>query len=143
MNTAKEPFTNYAFININNEKKNNYYKIQSDSILNSSRSTITDKGEYSFSRDYAYIDDENVVIVSKGKTNPIEEKPEVKYLKGDIDGDGAVEANDYMLIKLHVLGRKKLSGDALKRADVDGDGSIEANDYMLVKLHVLGRKKLF
>ena len=48
-----------------------------------------------------------------------------------------------MLIKLHVLGRKKLSGDALKRADVDGDGSIEANDYMLVKLHVLGRKKLF
>ncbi len=143
MNTAKEPLTNYAFININNEKKNNYYKIQSDSILDSSRSTITNKGEYSFSRDYAYIDDEDVVIISKGKTDPIEEKPEVKYLKGDIDGDGAVEANDYMLIKLHVLGRKKLSGDALKRADVDGDGSIEANDYMLVKLHVLGRKKLF
>lgn len=143
VNTAKEPITNFAFININDEKKSGYYKIQSDSVLDASRSKITNVGEYSFSRDYAYIDEKNVIVISKGKTVPIDEKPEVQYLKGDIDGDGAVEANDYMLIKLHVLGRKKLSGDALKRADVDNDGSIEANDYMLVKLHVLGRKKLF
>ena len=143
VNTAKEPITNFAFININAEKKSGYYKIQSDSVLNASRSKITNVGEYSFSRDYAYIDEKNVIVISKGKTVPVDEKPEVQYLKGDIDGDGAVEANDYMLIKLHVLGRKKLSGDALKRADVDNDGSIEANDYMLVKLHVLGRKKLF
>ena len=68
---------------------------------------------------------------------------EPTYLKGDVDGDGSVEANDYMLIKLHVLGRKSLYDEKLNRADVDKDGAIEANDYMLIKLHVLGRQKLF
>ena len=120
-----------------------WYKIQSDTALNSSRTDTDWDNKYSFSRDYLYIPASDVTIVTNGSDSSTSDGNSSTYLRGDVDGDGKVEANDYMLIKLHVLGRKKLSSNMLDRADIDKDGYIEANDYMLIKLHVLGRKKLF
>lgn len=86
-------------------------------------------------------------IISTGMTITITtQNKEIKYtciIRGDVSGDGVIEADDYMLIKLHVLGRKKINDFPNERADLDGDGKIEANDYMLIKLHVLGRKSLY
>lgn len=122
-----------------------WYKIQSDMPLKSDRSARDVTAKYKYSRDYVYAKASEITVVHSGNgssgTTPTTPTP--TYKKGDVNGDGKVEADDYMLIKLHVLGRKKLSGDALKRADVDKNGVIEASDYMLVKLHVLGRKPLF
>ena len=121
----------------------NWYKIQSDTALNESRTDTDWDNQYKFSRDYLYVPASDVTIVVNGYDSSTSDSNETAYLPGDVNGDGKVEANDYMLIKLHVLKRKTLTGDMLSRADVDQDGKIEANDYMLIKLHVLGRKLLF
>ena len=56
---------------------------------------------------------------------------------GDVNGDGRIDALDYMLIKRHVIGSFVV--DARKDyADVNRSGSIDALDYMMVKRHVIG-----
>ncbi|MBS5115472.1 MAG: glucosaminidase domain-containing protein [Erysipelotrichaceae bacterium] len=118
---------------------NKWYKIYSDTVLNSSRTKKDYAGLFDLSRDYVYVQASVVTVIDYSGN-----KPSVpSYLKGDVNGDGSVQADDYMEIKLHVLGRKILSGDKLSRADVNLDGNIDASDYMLVKLHVLGRQNLF
>ncbi len=128
-----------------------WYKIQSDGVLRSDRSGLDKStGEYNFTTNYVYIDASVVHVVNEVEDIPkpptIEpptteptDPPKEEYVKGDVNGDGAVLASDYMLIKNHVLGRVKLTGDHLERADVNGDGDILASDYMLIKNHVLGR----
>ncbi len=56
---------------------------------------------------------------------------------GDINGDGEVNAFDYMMIKRHVLGTYKLTGAALAAADVNVDLSADTIDYLMVKMYVL------
>lgn len=58
--------------------------------------------------------------------------------RGDVDQNGTIDALDYMLLKRHVLGSFKLSGEQLLLADVDRSGKLDALDYMLLKRHVLG-----
>lgn len=56
---------------------------------------------------------------------------------GDANGDGRVNAVDYMLVKRAVLGTFSL-GERTGYADVNRDGAVNAVDYMLVKRAVLG-----
>ena len=56
---------------------------------------------------------------------------------GDGNGDGRVNAVDYMLVKRDVLGTFSL-GKRVGYADVNRDGTVNAVDYMLVKRAVLG-----
>lgn len=56
---------------------------------------------------------------------------------GDVNGDGVVDALDYLLIKRHALGSHSIGARAAY-ADVDRSGSIDALDYLMVKRHALG-----
>ncbi len=56
---------------------------------------------------------------------------------GDINGDGKVNASDYILIRKHLIG-KKLTGNELKRADVDGNGKVNTSDYIEIRKIILG-----
>lgn len=65
---------------------------------------------------------------------------------GDVNGDGQIFANDYMLIKNSVLSRFNsnitdpiTTTNRKLGADVNVDGNIYANDYMLIKNSVLSR----
>lgn len=133
-----------------------WYKIQSDSTLNSNRTSIVqDKGEYDFSRDYGYVSAAYVKVVQQGydsttdpgnsnNNKPTPEPtptptPTPTYKKGDVNNDGKISASDYGLVKNHILKKSKLTGDKLKAADVNGDGKISASDYGLIKNHILGK----
>lgn len=59
-------------------------------------------------------------------------------LLGDIDGNGKVEGTDYMLLKRHILGSRKLTEERLVPADINQNGKIESLDYILLKRAVLG-----
>lgn len=61
---------------------------------------------------------------------------------GDVNGDGTINAQDYVLLANHILGRKALTGDFATAADVNKDGVVNAQDYVLVANHILGRKKI-
>ncbi|MDE6952480.1 MAG: glucosaminidase domain-containing protein [Erysipelotrichales bacterium] len=141
---SNDIISNYAFINLDNNVSNGYYKIQSDAPLNSGRTSIVNQDQYSFSTSYGYISNNNVIIVSKGNnssSDDIVEEP--SYKKGDVNGDGNITAVDYMLIKNHIMGVKKMTGSVLERGDVNDDGNITAVDYMLIKNHIMGVKLLF
>ena len=82
----------------------------------------------------ALLQDELVKKASPDYVAPIP----IEYPRGDVDGDGDVDAVDYMFLKRAVLRTFKLTEVGELCADVNGDGKVNSLDYMLVKRHVLG-----
>ena len=64
--------------------------------------------------------------------------PPVLNIMGDVDGNGKVDAADYILVRKHILKNPELTGDALKRADVDGNSGVTAGDYITIRKIILG-----
>ena len=58
--------SHYAFIVINNEQVNGFYKIQSDGSINNARNGIVVQSEYNFDKAYGYVSTKNIYIASKG-----------------------------------------------------------------------------
>ena len=56
---------------------------------------------------------------------------------GDVDGNGTVGTNDYILVRKHILSNPKLTGEELKRADVNSDGNINTADYIMIRKIIL------
>ena len=63
------------------------------------------------------------------------------YIYGDVNGDGAARANDYLMIKDYIMGKYSLSGIYEKAADVNKDGNVWANDYLMIKDYIMGKLK--
>ena len=57
---------------------------------------------------------------------------------GDVDGDSKVTVKDYTLVRLHILGKKTLSGAYRRAGDVGGNGSLSIGDYTRMRLTILG-----
>lgn len=60
-------------------------------------------------------------------------------VKGDVNGDGLIYATDYVRIKNHIMGKKKLEGAYLKAADINNDDNIYATDYVRIKNYIMGK----
>ena len=65
-------------------------------------------------------------------------EPDSTFVKGDVNGNGKVDANDYALAKRHCLKTFTSYDKMLKRADLNGNGKLEASEYAMIKRHVLG-----
>ncbi len=59
-------------------------------------------------------------------------------VNGDVNGDGVLNAKDYLLLKRYVLGTVMLTDTQLEAGDVNGDGKVDAKDYAMVKRAILG-----
>lgn len=58
---------------------------------------------------------------------------EVPNIAGDIDGNGTVDASDYLLAKRTSFGTYTLEYWEAERADVYSDNVIDSRDYLLIK----------
>ena len=65
------------------------------------------------------------------------------HLKGDVNGDGWVNAMDVNRINLHARGKSTLTGYAFACADINGDGWANAMDVNRVNLHARGKTSLW
>ena len=65
-------------------------------------------------------------------------RKEVKFMRGDINGDEKIDKIDYLLIKRTILKTRVATDDELLRSDVNGNGKLDAPDYILVKRHCIG-----
>ena len=66
------------------------------------------------------------------------EKPATTGLKGDLDLNGKVSAEDLTLLARAVAGIETLEGEALLNADVNGDGKINSEDLTMHARYVAG-----
>lgn len=64
-------------------------------------------------------------------------------IRGDLDGSGHVDTNDYMRMKASVMGDILLSPAETAAADVDYSDSVNSTDYMQLKAHFLGQYSLY
>ena len=62
--TIKNP--SYAFIVRKKTPENEFYEIQSDSVLNSNRTAVSTSAEYNYDSDYAYVSSNHLTIVNNG-----------------------------------------------------------------------------
>lgn len=62
-------------------------------------------------------------------------------VSGDVDGDGMIEATDYVKIKNYIMEKKgsELNEAQKLAADVDGNNEIGATDYVKIKNSIMGR----
>ena len=68
----------------------------------------------------------------------VENTPEPIGSLGDLDNDGAITANDALIILRVSVGLAELTPDETKLADVDGDTEIAANDALAVLRYSAG-----
>lgn len=64
-------------------------------------------------------------------------------VRGDANGDNAIDVIDLAILKKHILGRSVLQDNALTLADVNNDGAVDVIDLAQVKKHILGKIDLF
>ena len=64
-------------------------------------------------------------------------------LKGDVDGNGGVDATDYSRLKAVLLGTFTFNEVEKLAADVEQNGIIDTTDYMRIKAHFLGEFDLY
>ncbi len=68
----------------------------------------------------------------------INDKEYIIVKRGDVNGDGYVKANDYLIIKDYIIGTNlNLKDEYLQAADVTNDKSVKANDYLKIKDHIM------
>lgn len=56
---------------------------------------------------------------------------------GDVNGNGQLDASDYVLVKNHIMGKSTLSANQIKIGDVNGNGQLDASDYVLIKKKIM------
>ena len=67
------------------------------------------------------------------------EKPQPqKFIRGDVNGNGKIDAADYAMCKRACLRTYELSAEQLMRADINGNGRPDASEYAMIKRHYLG-----
>ncbi len=65
-----------------------------------------------------------------------------KIVRGDANDDGAIDIVDIAAVKMHILGKRTLTGNALLNGDANDDGAIDIIDIAAIKLHILGKLTL-
>lgn len=113
-------------ININAFKNNLNYS----SIIKSNNNILKDNDLIRTNMTITYTDDEgNVQIYNTS-------------VLGDVNGDGNINALDYVKIKNHIMNTKKILKDVfILSADYNNDGKISALDYVRIKNYIMNGGK--
>lgn len=113
-------------VNINTFKNNLNYS----SIIKSNNNILKDNDLIRTNMTITYTDDEgNVQIYNTS-------------VLGDVNGDGNINALDYVKIKNHIMNTKKILKDVfILSADYNNDGKISALDYVRIKNYIMNGGK--
>ncbi|MCR1959306.1 GBS Bsp-like repeat-containing protein, partial [Erysipelatoclostridium ramosum] len=77
--TIKNPA--YAFIVRKKDAINNFYEIQSDSVINSTRTGVATSANYDFDDNYAYVSSNYITIINEGNEINSQKVPEITNVK--------------------------------------------------------------
>ena len=57
---------------------------------------------------------------------------------GDVDGDGDILTNDFIMVKAQFFFQNRLADEAFVAGDINGDGAYTTTDYFLLKVKLRG-----
>ena len=99
------------------------------------------KGCYTNGSDYKWVEDSSIPSSYKyvSTISSQNECGKTSNIAGDVNGDGKVNAQDYILIRKHIMGIK-LTGNSLSMADVNKDNVINSKDYIAIRKIILNIK---
>ncbi len=92
-------------------------------------------GDLTVMRDKTALEADDVIA-----TGDVIVKDGVEYtavVKGDVNGDGAINSTDFMQVRRAYLKLFNLDGANEKAADVNGDKTINSTDFMQIRRHFL------
>lgn len=129
---------------------NKWYKIQADGSLNSGRTNLDIDRDFDFNHDYGYISASIIDVITVGSNSTtsnngdtcVAETPTPTYKRGDVNGNGKIDAADYLMIKDYIMGKLPISKLNKEAADVNGNGKIDAADYLMIKDCIMGKIEL-
>ena len=56
---------------------------------------------------------------------------------GDVNNDGKITSQDYILVRKHIMKTTTLTADQIKTADMNKDNKINTQDYILIKKKIM------
>lgn len=122
--------------------------INEDTILYIDQITAAENGKLEFSVFPSALKSGVVMVVAEGVTPEAglagirAATIDVKFILGDVNSDGKINAYDAMFIAQEIVGLNP-TGFVEMAADVNGDGKINAYDAMLVAQYIVGIIKEF
>lgn len=132
-------FVKYAFVFLDNVSENGdlftlTFDVLPDTELKTSNIIIT----------IEELVDANTDAEVKAKTvnTAVTVEDKVKFIKGDVDGNGQITLNDAMYVIMHVAKKEFLTDEMLPPADVNGDDVITLNDAMAIIMHVAKKEEI-
>lgn len=85
----------------------------------------------------------DVDFVGTGCTVDIGSNSYTVIIKGDINGDGQIRANDYVLLKRIIIGSYTANDVEIKAGCVGGTEFPRSVDYLIIKRHIIGSYDMF
>ena len=100
--------------------------------------------EYDFYAQYMQLNQTREEFINENidnyfKTNAANQKTKQTFKRGDVNGDGRVNAGDYVAVLNYVRKKIKFSDEQLQRADANGDSKVNAGDYVTILNIVRGK----
>ena len=126
------------------------YQLENETLTNATANTTVEAFASNFKND-VYVKDafgKELSLKDKIGTGCVvydknsEDKATIIIL-GDVNGDGELNATDYIQIKSFFLSITTLEDFYLTAANIDKQGSIDATDYIKVKSHFLGNIDIY
>jgi len=82
-----------------------------------------------------------LTVVREGESSGTPANKE-KVHRGDMDGNGKINAVDIVKIQRLIVGIDSMTDEAKKLGDVNGDGSVTAIDVVMVQRHIVGIEEI-
>jgi len=101
-------------------------------VDNKAMVTITDSNNQEKTEEILATGD--IVTITSGE----EKKSFTVVIYGDVNGNGAIDALDYIQIKNHIMNSGGLNDEKKQAADVNKNNQIDALDYIQIKNHIMG-----
>ena len=100
--------------------------------------------EYDFYAQYMQLNQTREEFINENIDNYLKsyaanQKTKQTFKRGDVNGDGKVNAGDYVAILNYVRKKITFSDEQLQRADANGDGKVNAGDYVTILNIVRGK----
>ena len=122
------------------------YKIKGTYIRNISPKTIYENFIKNIEANQSYVvkEEGNAIqgseLIKTGQELIIGKRTYTLVVGGDINGDGEVKLSDLSALKMHLIGKRSLTGASTEAGDINDDGEVKLSDLSKIKKIIIDQE---